>query len=728
MKKFIGILLALYLLTFLFGADQVNFPDIYIDESVAPGGVGSLADPYSDFSEINWTTGGDNSIFDWYAGAEDASVTINLQEGEEWREELIVGTDGSATYPIIIRSYGSGATPIINATNITTGWVADQSWQTTWSTNVDQDSSAGEDMNIRILLPAADTTTSGTSIRITLRGHSTNAGQIDGASIGLQDGVNEENFDGAPIVITWVDNGVTIPIGGELVSDAIVFAFTHTNDYNIHLWLDDGGVDYKNTLVNGPGGGQYDLYDSDVEDTATQDITARGYTDHSSSGRVYAMSEVEVLTGTANVWTKTGITSQPYIVIFDGTIGTYQTSKGNLSSEYDWFWDTGPDELYVYAPGDPDTEYTIVEVATRARCIQITGDKDYITVQDLKLYGAREAAVANFDDCDYITVKDSEIVAMGRFGIIFGEATNILFQNLHVHDITVEEAFYFDASSENGTNNVTLEYCNIHDFAENGIYLGTSTGDGLQDIIIRYNRIVDSVDTWNTGTLSAGGGGDGYGIQGKNTDGLDIYYNYMSETDRGGFDLVLGVSNVNIYNNTIYGSTTHYLARFGGDVINIKNNIFQTDSDNEPLFYILTGATNVTISNNQYYTTGNGTDAFHWLGTDYTYAQFANWEVASGDTNSATGDPLFIDAANDDFRLLMASPCINAGTDVGLTTDYRGRSIRHAPDIGAYEDPTNAVFMSAEFFSFGDLWLLFNKKPMGLIWWEEINAYIKEKK
>ena len=46
-------------------ADQVNFPDIYLDESVAPGGVGSLADPYSDFSEINWTTGGDNSIFDW---------------------------------------------------------------------------------------------------------------------------------------------------------------------------------------------------------------------------------------------------------------------------------------------------------------------------------------------------------------------------------------------------------------------------------------------------------------------------------------------------------------------------------------------------------------------------------------------------------------------------------------------------------------------------------------
>jgi len=47
-------------------ADQADFPNIYLDESVASGGVGSEADPYSDFSEINWTTGGDNSIYDYY--------------------------------------------------------------------------------------------------------------------------------------------------------------------------------------------------------------------------------------------------------------------------------------------------------------------------------------------------------------------------------------------------------------------------------------------------------------------------------------------------------------------------------------------------------------------------------------------------------------------------------------------------------------------------------------
>lgn len=38
-----------------------------------------------------------------------------------------------------------------------------------------------------------------------------------------------------------------------------------------------------------------------------------------------------------------------------------------------------------------------------------------------------------------------------------------------------------------------------------------------------------------------------------------------------------------------------------------------------------------------------------------------------------------------DFRLKPDSPAINAGTDVGLTTDYAGRAIRGLPDIGAYE-------------------------------------------
>jgi hypothetical protein len=49
-------------------------------------------------------------------------------------------------------------------------------------------------------------------------------------------------------------------------------------------------------------------------------------------------------------------------------------------------------------------------------------------------------------------------------------------------------------------------------------------------------------------------------------------------------------------------------------------------------------------------------------------------------------------AATPDFSLLSTSPCINAGTDVGLTEDYEGNRVPRgrAPDIGAYEYPVRA--------------------------------------
>ena len=100
------------------GADHGDFPNIYIDG--ATGGVGSEADPLTALADINWTTGGDNSVFDAVAGDED--VTINLKKTVTWRELMTVGTSGSAAHPITIQAYGSGADPIINGSDIVETW------------------------------------------------------------------------------------------------------------------------------------------------------------------------------------------------------------------------------------------------------------------------------------------------------------------------------------------------------------------------------------------------------------------------------------------------------------------------------------------------------------------------------------------------------------------------------------------------------------------------------
>jgi len=96
------------------GADQ----NIYIDNQTGVGSEdGSISDPYHDFSDINWTTGGANSIYDWVAGGD--SVYINLAQDDIFRDMLTLGTDGASGRSVYFRGYndgGAGANPIIYTT------------------------------------------------------------------------------------------------------------------------------------------------------------------------------------------------------------------------------------------------------------------------------------------------------------------------------------------------------------------------------------------------------------------------------------------------------------------------------------------------------------------------------------------------------------------------------------------------------------------------------------
>ena len=100
--------------------------------------------------------------------------------------------------------------------------------------------------------------------------------------------------------------------------------------------------------------------------------------------------------------------------------------------------------------------------------------------------------------------------------------------------------------------------------------------------------------------------------------------------------------------------------------------------------------TGLTFDYNLYYPdTNGGTNMFNWKNVDCT--DFADWKNdSSGDANSLVANPLFLNAGGSyaldtDFKIQSTSPCIDAGTDVGLTEDYAGNHIVGAPDIGGYE-------------------------------------------
>lgn len=95
------------------------------------------------------------------------------------------------------------------------------------------------------------------------------------------------------------------------------------------------------------------------------------------------------------------------------------------------------------------------------------------------------------------------------------------------------------------------------------------------------------------------------------------------------------------------------------------------------------------IYNNLFYNTGQ--IVYRNAGTG-TMADYNGWFSATERIEGphdivGSGDPGFVDATNDDYHLTADSPARDAGTDVGVTTDFEGdpRPFGDLPDIGADE-------------------------------------------
>jgi hypothetical protein len=165
-----------------------------------------------------------------------------------------------------------------------------------------------------------------------------------------------------------------------------------------------------------------------------------------------------------------------------------------------------------------------------------------------------------------------------------------------------------------------------------------------------------------------------------------IYYNQFIETTRSTADYTgraistgVGVSftNLFIYNNTHYtysfkASAGFHFATAGAifNNISIRNNIFNNA-------YNCIRFENNTI-NNAYFTNNL---MFAYTGA-ITYVNVIQSGVVEAN-NILGSDPLFVGAA--DYHLQAGSPCINAGINVGLLTDYDEVTVSDPPEIGAYE-------------------------------------------
>ena len=141
-------------------------------------------------------------------------------------------------------------------------------------------------------------------------------------------------------------------------------------------------------------------------------------------------------------------------------------------------------------------------------------------------------------------------------------------------------------------------------------------------------------------------------------------------------------------NNTIYGNGTYgiYVKNYAistTENLTVKNNIVFGNTTAQ--LFLFDNNIDLAASNNA-------------VGTVNKYGANGIWATYGGGANiisDVSANPLLVSAT--DFRLQAGSPAINAGVDLGITTDYLGTAIPRgaAPDIGAYEYDITAPVLSS---------------------------------
>lgn len=145
------------------------------------------------------------------------------------------------------------------------------------------------------------------------------------------------------------------------------------------------------------------------------------------------------------------------------------------------------------------------------------------------------------------------------------------------------------------------------------------------------------------------------------TAGWDFFFNTIADGGPGPGLLIwygLGgqaqVADLYWEDNIVYGHATAFISRYDIDILdtqdyNCYSGAFETD-------------------------------------TPFSTRNFAQFQIDTGqEANSMAANPLFVNAAADDYHIQAGSPCRGNALDVGITDDLDGVTRGSPPDIGAYE-------------------------------------------
>jgi len=449
-----------------------------------------------------------------------------------------------------------------------------------------------------------------------------------------------------------------------------------------------------------------------------------------------------------NIWS-ISYAGDPNRLVLDGTEYKEAESEADITITYRWHSDTGVTKLYVYATENPSTFYSSIEAYVNIVTLYLNA-VSYVTVENLDIQSGVTAI--RIREGGYNIIDSCQVGKYSHDGIaVFDSSHNEIKNNVvdsQIPDWSSDTYFTSVNPVEDGIklrinyNTADCSYNEIYDntvidWGHTGISFSNPTSDANT---IHHNEVyLNEIYAENSPVLRGWGIlGDAVGRCANNLvyqnnchdmsvscqvggDHNEFYYNLIHDiaptaatsVDPTGIRLAIEpgkiAENNKIYNNTIYNVYNYgiYLQYVSGtDYLEnnlFKNNVISTFPEVSAYgIRILNNATYIktnTFENNLIWSSGVD-DVVLYYSVAKTITEFNALDEDTGNTitDNISSDPLMIDPANGDFKLNPHSPCVNAGTDVSLTEDYEGLKIRHAPDIGAYENQANALFFAWNLF------------------------------
>lgn len=346
----------------------------------------------------------------------------------------------------------------------------------------------------------------------------------------------------------------------------------------------------------------------------------------------------------------------------------------------DWGYGSGGSPgRYLTLQGYPGEDVRILD--------RMVTDSSYVRVRGFHFVSAPFVA-ANWTRLSEIkaNIEITDCLFTGAFNVYAG-ALNIATGNTLAERNTLilsdtgssnDHGIYVAAGEDFVTDNVIVRNNMVDGAPAYGIHIydeRKNTSDPvryIRNVVVENNTVINSRS--RSGILVAVGARtrvDGVTIR-NNVVGASAAQGIMVYDAGGGVSSQSYITNVKIYNNTVYGS--------GGDNIGIYDGAI----------------TNVDIRNNILHIHGNG--GYHindFYGNHSTFTAGRNLYSPSPpalnnitDVSMVIGDPQFVNATGGDFHLAPSSPAIDAGAYLAdVTTDKDGtpRPRGSAYDIGAYE-------------------------------------------